>query len=117
MTTIETQPRDMRLAFKTRLQDRRRAAALVAALQPFSNSTGTIRGIVGPPDDLGQLPPDWVDQFPSSGIQYTILSFATPIAWLHDGRWTMPDVRYSQTTTIHQGWVRWPILDGQDMQR
>lgn len=40
-------------------------------------------------------------------IDYTVLSYATPIAW-HDTErgWVMPDVRYSVTTSKAQSRIR-----------
>lgn len=34
---------------------------------------------------------------------YVVHSYVTPIAWYADGRWTRPPVRYSRTTSRHQG--------------
>lgn len=33
---------------------------------------------------------------------YAVYSYATPIAWYAHGTWTVPDVKYSPTTTRHQ---------------
>jgi len=112
---MQAHPRDMRLALKCRHADKARAAALVAALVPFSNSSGTFRGVAGYPGTLGELPHPWRSTFPTRGVDYTIMSYDTPIAWRVGGVWTMPDVRYSQTTSVHQGVVRWPILAGEEV--
>lgn len=38
---------------------------------------------------------------------YTVLSYATPIGWHVEGEgWTIPDVKYSVTTSAHQGIMR-----------
>ena len=39
---------------------------------------------------------------------YVVFSYVTPIAWRDrtSGEWTMPDERYSQTTSCHQGKIR-----------
>jgi hypothetical protein len=36
-------------------------------------------------------------------LTYVVYSYATPIAWCAAGEWTMPDTRYSATTSHHQG--------------
>lgn len=37
---------------------------------------------------------------------YAVFSYQTPIAWYAHGVWTVPDVKYSVTTTKHQNIVR-----------
>lgn len=37
---------------------------------------------------------------------YAVYSYFTPIAWYAHGTWTVPDVRYSVTTSKHQNIVR-----------
>lgn len=37
---------------------------------------------------------------------YAVHSYLTPIAWYAGGEWTVPDVKYSRTTTRHQSVVR-----------
>lgn len=40
-------------------------------------------------------------------VDYIVWSYVTPIAWhLREGRWIMPDVRYSVTTSKHQSVAR-----------
>jgi len=57
----------------------------------------------------GRLPRDWARTLTARRdvIDYVIYSYATPIAW-HDKEagWVVPDVRYSVTTSRHQGTVR-----------
>lgn len=64
---------------------------------------------------LGQLPDDWnaVFTWQADTIDYIVWSYQTPIAWhynegdaLDPDRWVIPDVRYSHTTTRHQGFAR-----------
>lgn len=38
--------------------------------------------------------------------EYAIYSYGTPIAWLADGEWYMPNTRYTVTTTNHQNAIR-----------
>jgi hypothetical protein len=107
---------DNRLALKCGgIEPKRRAGELVAKRQPFSNAGGTFRGIVGNPDTLGELPPEWRHAFPRTHVDYTILSYSTPIAWLTEGRWIMPPVTYSPTTTQHQGVLRAWLLVGEEV--
>ena len=57
--------------------------------------------------DSGQLPREWVESFTAS--DYAVFSYATPIAWRLDGdsgEWCIPNHKYSQTTSCHQGKVR-----------
>jgi hypothetical protein len=53
-----------------------------------------------------RLPPEWAEQYRRDGahrIIYTVLSYATPIAWvLENGAIRIPDSKYSRTTTGHQ---------------
>lgn len=45
-------------------------------------------------------------------VLYVVFSYATPIAWFTaaDG-WVVPDVKYSVTTSKHQGVVRRAVLE------
>jgi hypothetical protein len=36
-------------------------------------------------------------------IDYVVFSYGTPIAWHSRNGWTTPDVRYSVSTSKHQG--------------
>ena len=57
--------------------------------------------------DLGELPEPWRSVFMLDhvdGIAYVVWSYETPIAWVkRDGKVIRPDVRYSRTTSKHQG--------------
>jgi hypothetical protein len=107
---------DNRLALKCGgIEPKRRAGELVSKRQPFSNSGETFRGVVGHPGTLGELPHPWRSTFPTRGVLYTIMSYSTPIAWLTEDGWTMPDVTYSPTTTQHQGVVRVYCLTGEEV--
>jgi len=57
----------------------------------------------------GRLPADWWNTFTArvNVIDYFVYSYQTPIAW-HDTEagWVVPDERYSQTTSVHQGRIR-----------
>jgi hypothetical protein len=39
-------------------------------------------------------------------VDYVVYSYSTPIAWHTPKGWTIPDVKYSRTTSRHQGVVR-----------
>jgi hypothetical protein len=61
--------------------------------------------------NTGQLPTEWAIRYRTDtkdpSVVYTVLSFATPIAWVRaDGAVVIPDERYSVTTSRHQGMCR-----------
>jgi hypothetical protein len=81
--------------------------------------TGTFRGRTITRHDYvetGQLPQEYVNDFKDSVVRYVIFSYETPIAWSRIAdwerngapvfEWVVPDVKYSVTTTKHQGNVR-----------
>jgi hypothetical protein len=94
-------------------------AALTEALrnrEAFKTS-GALRGEKWTRDtvtnwDLGRLTehPVWSNAFMidhMAGIDFVVWSYDTPIGWVRkDGKRTVPDVRYSLTTSKHQGIVR-----------
>lgn len=54
----------------------------------------------------GHLPQGWVDRLTEENPTYVVESYSTPIAWWsEDHGWTFPAVRYSVTTSRHQGQV------------
>jgi hypothetical protein len=59
--------------------------------------------------ETGQLPEAHRDMLnediENEGSQYVIFSYNTPIAWKTNGWWYIPDIKYSTTTTNHQGVV------------
>lgn len=53
----------------------------------------------------GSLPQAFLSAVRSA--EYVVYSYTTPIAWLNaDGTWTVPDVKYSVTTSRHQSKIR-----------
>ena len=42
-------------------------------------------------------------------VDYVIYSYGTPIAYRYNGKWTIPDAKYSVTTSKHQGVVRYAV--------
>lgn len=85
----------------------RRASVPINQRVPFK-SHGAIRGY-GPgnlPTNTGELPPEWAAIYREklSRIAYVVTSYDTPIYWVLDsGVDYRPDVRYSVTTSRHQG--------------
>jgi hypothetical protein len=54
----------------------------------------------------GQLPTEWAERYRADepNTVYTVMSYRTPIAWvLTSGEVVIPDVKYSRTTSGHQG--------------
>jgi hypothetical protein len=57
----------------------------------------------------GRLPAQHIEAFKraSEAIDfYVVKSYGTPIAWFANGVWTVPNVKYSPTTSNHQRVVR-----------
>lgn len=90
------------------------AANAILNREPFTTSGSLVGGYL---DDKhiayigsGRLPEPWREKFfqakhsvPWSDF-YVVYSYGTPIAWwTKAGGWTVPDVKYSRTTTKHQG--------------
>ena len=77
----------------------RDCAPLVARREPFtgSNLRGGSRGLAG----FGRLPGAWRERYRADQPDYVVWSYATPIAWHGQNGWTVPPVRYSQTTLRH----------------
>lgn len=80
----------------------------IAKRQKFSNRTGSLWGdwFDGLPDaGPGELPASYRDELKELAPVYVVYSYKTPIAWAteNDEILTVPDVRYSLTTTQHQG--------------
>lgn len=97
---------------------RRQAAREMNCKREFRTATGSHKGVsygkyegLTLPTDT-QLPKGWRDLFLTSGAEYVVWSYETPIAWwtpTHKGGnkenngWTIPDVSYSPTTSRYQG--------------
>lgn len=81
------------------------------ARKPFARSGFAMKGIEGASGSLGQLPKEYVDQYnalaKANALAYTVKSYNTPIAWVTtEGTVIIPEVKYSVTTTHHQGLCR-----------
>lgn len=87
----------------TRSRATRRA---LANRQPFV-TYGAFHAACGEPASRGRLPDAWWDLIRGDHygrIRYTVYSYVTPIAWvLDDDTVVIPPVRYSITTSGHQG--------------
>lgn len=81
-------------------------SGLLANCEPF-DSHGAMWARDYAPAQTGRLPLSWAECYRADarnpGIVYTVVSYATPIAWLRaDGKTVIPDVSYSLTTSCHQ---------------
>lgn len=66
---------------------------------------GAMRAEESAPVYTGHLPAEYSDSARSA--DYVVYSYDTPIAWHVPGEgWTIPDHKYSVTTSAHQGKVR-----------
>jgi len=79
----------------------------LASRQPFA-TYGALRATDHQSYSVGWLPECWADRYRSDAdagrIVYQVYSYSTPIAWvLNDGTVVVPHVRYSATTSGHQG--------------
>lgn len=64
---------------------------------------------------LGDLPTEQRKEFIKAepDMVYVVRSYETPIGWLTtDGVWTIPALRYSRTTSSHQGMLRLAVRAG-----
>ena len=93
------------------------AVGKIARREGFSNSTGSFTGgdlqIHPNGPRLGWMP-EWANDLIGVGQVYVVFSYATPVGWFdyRRGTWVMPRVRYSATTSRHQGLLRRAIGDG-----
>lgn len=79
----------------------------LAAREPFATH-GALHAVEGGVFDTGRLPEPYraayLDAWSDARITYTVLSYRTPIAWvLQDAEVVIPPVKYSPTTSGHQG--------------
>jgi hypothetical protein len=87
-------------------------AAALSNHEPFRRS-GFAMTATDKPNEVswGYLPQEQITEFrearDAGRITYVVLSYNTPIAWvLSDGSKVVPAVKYSVTTTNHQGMCR-----------
>ena len=80
---------------------------LIAKCQPFkANSMAGVYFHEGDYLPTGRLDSWLVSNLIANKPDFIVYSYGTPIAWHHAGGWEMPNVRYSVTTSKHQGIVR-----------
>jgi hypothetical protein len=91
----------------------RDAKNCVAQCKPFTNSTKSFSGQLKQYSIVwfGRLPMEWCRELSelsksATGCVYVVWSYGTPIAWFYGGVWSVPDVKYSVTTSRHQNIVR-----------
>lgn len=103
---------------RDRLGNQRRLADALRFGEWFRNTTGSLRGEPGSAwtpsapyvapglrASGSWLRGDLADE--AANARYVVYSYDTPIAWQNrDRTWTVPDVRYSRTTTAHQHAIR-----------
>jgi hypothetical protein len=83
----------------------------LAATRTEFDCNGTLEGVHSPRymPYVGRLPQEYHHDL-SRACQfsdfYYVRSYATPIAWFANGEWTVPDVKYSPTTSRHQSTVK-----------
>lgn len=78
------------------------------AHKPFKRSGFAMSAVAGAASTSGQLPEPYRAEYwaatRAGNVAYTVLSYQTPIAWvLTDGTVVVPSVKYSRTTSNHQG--------------
>lgn len=86
-------------------RNRDKIAAALVSNRPFDvgNAMTAIEGKGGE----GRLPHNIAKEYRAADVVYTVYSYGTPIAWvLRGGRVRIPNLRYSVTTTNHQGLCR-----------
>jgi hypothetical protein len=86
----------------------------IAKREPFrsgalrAETLATVEGVSAEPWWFGgRLTTDLRTQLYNEAPTYVVLSYSTPIAWWSvEHGWTVPDERYSATTSRHQGFVQ-----------
>ena len=85
--------------------NRRQCRDAIAARTPFSNSTGSLRGVEGRWNSFGDLNGTEQARYLIADPVFTVVSYDTPIAWYSGGQWYKVDQKFSQTTSCHWGMV------------
>ena len=92
----------------------RNAAAIARAFRNSENfaTSGALKGVADPYwIETGRMSREDAHALRTAqndlGIDYIVLSYGTPIAYLiKRGEWVVPDARYSVTTSKHQHTIR-----------
>lgn len=84
------------------------------AREPFQTHNGTLTG-ENFVSSYGRLPGEWTKELLNAvnhnDVIYVVYSYTTPIAWvLKDGTEVQPPVKYSVTTSKHQGKLYGPAI-------
>jgi hypothetical protein len=90
--------------------NRQQARAAIANREAFASHTGNVSGGYGSGRGSGRLPARereaWHRALRQDAGTYTVWSYVTPIAWHAPATgWVRPAVRYSRTTSAHQGMI------------
>lgn len=73
-------------------------------------TSGSFWGTTSITAHFGRMPQEWTKKFHEAlalaQVTYVVNSHSTPIAWVADGQWVIPDVKYSGTTSTQQNVIR-----------
>lgn len=78
----------------------------VVAKEPFVGPSSRGGALEDVGHGTGMLPSNFAEQMRSENPSYVIKSYQTPVAWHGEKGWTVPDVKYSSTTSRLQGTIR-----------
>lgn len=90
-------------------KSRERIVNALSKWEACANSNKTFRGyrVNGPVSMRGDLPEPYRTDIVTDRPVYVVWSYSTPIAWITNaGQCVIPDVKYSPTTSNHQGLCR-----------
>ena len=102
------------MTIRTTTRDAHDIARALRNGEPFATS-GALKGIANPwwVESGRMRESDRAEMYSardSIGIDYVIYSYGTPIAYrTADGNWTIPDAKYSVTTSKHQSTIRYAV--------
>src|SRR5690625_697921 len=90
----------------------RDARRYIERREEFETHTGSLWGAYAGGLRTGYLPAEWRERLREAQDRagdglYVVYSYSTPIAWWDGEQWTQPDVKYSATTSRHQGLTPW----------
>lgn len=79
--------------------------------KPFDRKGFSMKGIQGAVTHFGKMDPEDIESYEYharvNDVLYTVVSYATPIAWvLRNGTVVMPEAGYSNTTKQHKALCR-----------
>lgn len=94
----------------------RNAAAIARAIRQGEDFTtsGALKGVSDPywieSGRMSVADSNAMRAAQNVGIEYVVYSYGTPIAYrTQDGNWTIPDAKYSVTTSMHQGVISYAL--------